>query len=421
MESAVISDELWTAMEDISQGQTDPGLKSFQDLLRKWSQQQPDFEPVAHAEKHTVQSLSINVTQVCNLHCVYCAAGGDGTYGDPIKRISIERTLPQIGFFLGKAKPNSSFKITYIGGEPLLYPEALQMIHEYAQEICKAKEIHLSEVVVTNGTQFSDKTLAILGSIQAAISISLDGEALINDKLRPSAGGRGVTDKVVEGIHKLMQSKAQGLAIRSVGVSGVFGRNNPDLSSAYEFYRGLGLDWFDFTYDHLEKESSVNQKFISEMQVIMEKAFALGGEKELRKIKLIDGYFEMLDRQIPNNNYCGAGKSLLVIDGRNNLYTCPWLSGQSNEMVGTGQTLFEDKISAYAKDLVELNGCQSCWARSLCGGGCMFIHQNKTGDRHSVDPNFCERTKSLITEALLYYEQCRLQETAGLNERGGIL
>ena len=42
-----------------------------------------------------IKSLTLNVTQICNLKCTYCAAGGDGTYGDPVTRIQVEKTLPR--------------------------------------------------------------------------------------------------------------------------------------------------------------------------------------------------------------------------------------------------------------------------------------------------------------------------------------
>ena len=52
--------------------------------------------PIKKAQPFKAKSLNINVTQICNLKCSYCAAGGDGTYGDPVKRVEIEKTLPQL-------------------------------------------------------------------------------------------------------------------------------------------------------------------------------------------------------------------------------------------------------------------------------------------------------------------------------------
>ena len=96
------------------------------------------------------RQFTINVTQICNLHCSYCAAGGDGSFGDPIKRISIEKTLPQLRQFIDLIPPQESVHITFLGGEPLLYPEAIRLIANYVNEICQPQEIDVTFLVVTN-------------------------------------------------------------------------------------------------------------------------------------------------------------------------------------------------------------------------------------------------------------------------------
>ncbi len=96
-----------------------------------------------------------------------------------------------------------------------------------------------------------------------------------------------------------------------------------------------------------------------------------------------------------------------MIDARNQLYTCPWVVGEKDEIVGQGQTLNRAKLEKYQKPLIELNNCQTCWARYLCGGGCMFIHREHTGDKHTKDIMFCERTRGLILMALMYYKLSR--------------
>ena len=72
-----------------------------------------------------IRSITLNVTQICNLKCHYCAAGGDGTYGDPVTRISIEKTLPQLKFLIEKVPAGRKFHISFVGGEPFLYPNSL--------------------------------------------------------------------------------------------------------------------------------------------------------------------------------------------------------------------------------------------------------------------------------------------------------
>lgn len=99
-----------------------------------------------------------------------------------------------------------------------------------------------------------------------------------------------------------------------------------------------------------------------------------------------------------------------MMDAKNRLYTCPWVVGEKDEVVGVGEQLDHDKLSKYSKSLIELNNCQSCWARHLCGGGCMYIHRAHTGDKHKKDDLFCERTRSLILTTIMYYKLSRTNQ-----------
>ena len=410
LETAVLSEDFWQQWPQSDVLNTE-NLTSELKLLTQWSDETaPSVAPTSR--KHKVTALTVNVTQICNLHCTYCAAGGDGTFGDPIKKISVTQTIPQLEFFMGQLQPGEEFRLTFLGGEPLLYPDGLKILGEVAQTLASEGKLQLQIVVVTNGTLLTDSNIALLKHLKASLTISLDGPAEINDQLRPNRSGKGQTSSILEGLRRLLTDR-EGLG--SVGVSGVFGARNSNLLAAYKFYRDLGVDWFDFTYDHLEIRPEISQQFTSQMQEVARLAFQTGGEEQLRKMKLFDGYFDALDRQTPNRNFCGAGKSFLMVDARNNLYPCPWMVGRKQEQLGAGTELWPERTARLAEDLVVLNKCESCWAQNICGGGCMFIHENKTGNKHLLDENFCQRTRDLIALTILYYEQCRLKGTQTVN------
>lgn len=405
LEVASLSTQAWAAIAAESESSTSPEARPRHSILsdlQSWDQE--SLTGFLEPKIQNFQSITINVTQVCNLHCTYCAAGGDGTFGDPVKKISVEKTIPQLLFLLKRVPDGGHFQVTFLGGEPLLYPEGIQILAETVQNESQKRNIKNEFIVVTNGTLINEKTLAVLKNLKAHLTISIDGPASVNDALRPSKGGQAVTQKVIEGIQKLVAAKSQ---LGKIGLSGVFGKTNLNIQQAFEFYRSFDVDWFDFTYDHLETLPEISQAFTEKVLMVAEQAFAHGGESALRKIKFFDSLFSRLDQQEKLENYCGAGKSYFVMDARNNLYTCPWLVGESKEIVGTGQALWEAKLDPYKAPLVEKNGCQNCWARFLCGGGCMYIHRNKTGSKHQVDENFCERTRTLMAMGIVYYEQCR--------------
>lgn len=398
LEVAEISEETWNEMTDSSLSSSDAASQ-----LMAWEQEE-DSDVKSGKLEVGIRSLTINVTQICNLKCTYCAAGGDGTYGSPQTKINVEKTLPQLKFFIERIPAGGQFRITFLGGEPLLYPEGIQEIGNYVRLMTAGKNIRGVFSIVTNGTLINDKTLSILQDLKVNVTVSLDGPPEVNDLVRPTKNGTGSTSLVVEGLQRLNEVRN---SLGTLSIHGVFNRDNLNVVAAYEFYRKFNPDVYGFTYSVEENDDASNKEFVEQMNTIAAIAFKDGGEKELRKISLFEQYFSALDEKQRSENYCGAGKSFLVMDAKNDLYTCPWDVGQANEKVGHGADLEQDKLEKYAAPLVEQNNCQRCWARYLCGGGCMFIHKKSTGNKNKKDGQFCYRTRSLISTAFIYYKLSR--------------
>jgi uncharacterized protein len=398
LEIAQISPETWNSFV---QPLDNPEAFS---QLKNWDQEQ-NVSVKSGKAKAEVRSLTLNVNQICNLHCAYCAAGGDGTYGEPVVKMAVEKTLPQLRFFLSKLSRTDRFNITFLGGEPLLYLEGLELISEYALKMSKEVGFQISFCIVTNGTLFTEASVALLKKIKCNITISMDGPAEINDVVRPSKNkNQSATAMIEKGLSILLKEKE---SLGSIGFSGTFGKYNLELKKAWDYYRSWNIDWFEFAYDHKETSAETSQQFTENMIEVADAAFKLGGEHELRKIRYFDNFFNLLDQQQRVENFCGAGRSYLMIDAKNNIYTCQWDVGDKTEQVGVNVQLDSEKLAKYGDSLVEKNNCQSCWARFLCGGGCMYIHKNNTGSKHKVDDNFCNRTKSLILQTLKMYETAR--------------
>ncbi|HWU43927.1 MAG TPA: SPASM domain-containing protein, partial [Bdellovibrio sp.] len=209
---------------------------------------------------------------------------------------------------------------------------------------------------------------------------------------------------VIEGLKKIISHKKD---LGRVLLHAVFSKNNLEVEKAYLFFSQFDVDAFEFTFDVTEADEVASHKFMSEMAKVADLAFKSGGESALRKIQIFDNYFRSLDRQQGVENYCGAGKSLLSFDSNGKLYSCPLEVGKKNEYLGEAQDLNMTALQDLQSPLIEKNNCASCWARHLCGGGCLFNHKSLTGNKHKKHITFCERTRYLIAIALLYYERCR--------------
>jgi uncharacterized protein len=244
----------------------------------------------------------------------------------------------------------------------------------------------------------------LLASIKCNITLSLDGPPELNDKRRPDKRGNPTTERAIAGLKNLLAIRDR---LGNLSVTGVFGGENTSVVKAYEFYTQFNFDSINFSYDVSEKTGSPALKiFLKELGEVIKLASAKG-EDELRKITNVSGYFNLLDNRVRNLNHCGAGKSVMYSDIRGQLFGCAWLINDKTEMIGKGSEMFEENHKAYADPLIEKNDCGSCWARHLCGGGCMVANKAKTGDKHKKDFEYCTRMRTQIALSLTEYARLR--------------
>ncbi|MBX3039469.1 MAG: radical SAM protein [Bdellovibrionaceae bacterium] len=415
LQVAEISDEAWkalvpTAVSDFSTKEGVLTSEAAQDL-EAWNNAN-SAEVTEDSNQFGVRSLTLNVTQICNLHCTYCAAGGDGTYGDPVTRISIEKTLPQLKFFMDQIPAGERFHIAFLGGEPLLYPLAIQAIAEYVFAVTEVKGIVPSFKITTNGTLIDERAINILRAMNAHVTVSLDGPREVNDRQRRTRSNEGSFETAFQGLIDLLAHRSD---LASVGVHAVFNENNLEVEKAWELFSSIPVDYMEFTYSVNHHDAASTLAFNLSMEKALSRAWEKGGESELLRILNVREIFDRLDEQKRRLNHCGMGKSFMVVDSRNRLWTCPWTVGQKGNRLGENSELDYEQLEKYQKSQIEMNGCESCWARFLCGGGCSFVHGSTGGMTAQKKIDFCERTRFLMAQVLAYYGRSRAA-TAGAQQ-----
>lgn len=400
MEVAELSPAAWSALQAGPRTSSEARAE-----LEAWNQ---EIDPLTVDVDipQQVHSLSVNVIQACNLKCVYCAAGGDGSYGETLKQIDIETIEEQIRSALQSIPFGDEFVLTFFGGEPLLVPDTVRRLARFAKSQAAERNIRMRFKLFTNGTNVTPDAAEMLAEIGCHVVISLDGPPEVHDRNRATRGGTGSSARALNGLERLMKVRDR---LGSLSAGSVFGKHNTDVLSAYKYLRPFEFDSlkFDFAADTDDGEAS--QAYMRSLAATAEYAFSIGGERELRRISLFDSYFRVLDQRTRLHNHCGAGKSHFATDGRGRIVPCQWFVGRESEEIGRGFAIDQEKLQAYAPRLNELNNCASCWARHLCGGGCMYVNQLKNGSKHVKDKNFCDRTRYIIAKVIELYAEARLE------------
>lgn len=122
--------------------------------------------------KEFFETASFHIVKPCNMRCKFCYA----TFEDMhvISQLSKEDSFT----ILKKLKDAGLEKITFAGGEPLLYKYLIEVI-EYS------KEIGLVTSIITNGSLLTDKLLEKLQDKLDWIGLSIDS---LNDETNVKIG-----------------------------------------------------------------------------------------------------------------------------------------------------------------------------------------------------------------------------------------
>jgi uncharacterized protein len=162
-----------------------------------------EWQPVA------IREFILKINSRCNIKCDYCylyELSDDSWKSQPVfmseevarqaaSRIAQHAEIHQL----------ESVRIYLHGGEPLqMKPHRLRKILSVLSAASRSDfEVRIS--VQTNGILLSDEVIDLLAEFEVGIGISLDGDAMGNDRHRRDRRGDGTYQRVVESVTRLRE------------------------------------------------------------------------------------------------------------------------------------------------------------------------------------------------------------------------
>lgn len=350
--------------------------------------------------KPEFRSFSINIAQVCNLACTYCGAHG-GTYGDKVPMVNLDAVYKQIHWQLKLIQPGEGLQIRFIGGEPLLYPKIIQKIIRHTELSRAGSNKTVEYSVITNGTMINSEVSELLAQHNFLVTLSIDGDKKQNDRVRPTKKkGLSSTELTLNGLRHLQSVRSN---LRGLHVNCVFGSHNMEIKKAFDFLEPFDFDSYNFSYAAEKDDDQISIQYVNALRSLAFELFRRDGLSTLCKIKPFKPIFIRLHQKMGTKNFCEAGKSLLQTNTNGKLFACNWFMDDKQESVGEGTNLIENKILNYKNNLIDQHNCHQCWAKNLCGGGCMFVNKTTQNDKHKKDLNFCFRTRQIAAICIDLY------------------
>jgi len=280
------------------------------------------------------QRLSVELANICNLHCSYCFRADDNLYSPHAEFFSVE-LLRRI---ISEARAAANItRITFTGGEPTLHPD-------FAETLETISDAGLNVSFVTNGWHF-DRVWPALQANRSSVShvaFSLDGVTReTHDRWR----GNGSFDRLVRAFARCYMSELP-FAIKIV-----IRRDLVDqLEQIAIFAARMGAASLHFVHVMPTSSAIAGDAALSlDEQRTAEQEIALLARIFKMKIGIDVGYYNIDEDQPPCAPLAGAS---INIDYRGRLSLCCNLSGfrgaaeQSDVIADLNVESF---ASAYAK------------------------------------------------------------------------
>ena len=257
-----------------------------------------------------IKCIDLFVTEECNLNCTYCFHTKDQVV------LSIEQGKKIIDR-LHELSPES-FKITFFGGEPLLYPETVLQLALYAREKWGYDEKGKPKTafaITTNATYYDEEMFKKYRDLGFTFMVSIDGDEITNNENRPG-DFKLITDNIKKMVKFLPDVQA-----RMTYTPKTVGRLAINVQFIHEEL-GINTILHQAVIEDNWTEDSLKIYKYQLNQLYHYRRFKLRQNSKL-SIVWIDKVLKILNDEVPSEfTFCEAGKSYIGVMANGDVYPC---------------------------------------------------------------------------------------------------
>lgn len=362
-----------------------------------------------------VSSLTLIVTEECNLRCKYCVYSEEYPHFKSYskQRMAAETAIQAVDYYMelhqerqvrGLVKDPA---INFYGGEPLLEFELIQKVIEH----CNDQGYKANYYITTNGTIMTDEIIDFIIRNDVLLTVSLDGDQYEHDRKRVFKNQKGTFEVILKNIARLQaarkeQDRIQGLNFNCCFDSytdmcrvAEFFQENEELFSPFSVLWNKIASFGTTYYDHLEDmrkagllEGNKDNLFRSLSKLGTEYHENMIEEKDTARC--LDSLFFglALCKNRPKGielpvfkNACEPGCKLAV-DAEGLFYVCE-RANQQHSIGSIEEKLDLGKINDLLGEFLKLwnEHCESCNINKLCELCYVhFLQDNKLVFNHEI-------------------------------------
>lgn len=343
-------------------------------------------------------TMALHVSHACNIACTYCFALG-GSYGGKPEIMTWDTARQAVDWLIGISKNSGQCQLDFFGGEPLLALDLMKQTVEYARAETAKRGMSISFGMTTNGTLLDADALEFLMQEDIGIMVSIDGPREDHNAVRKYHNGDDTYDHVADGVRRAVaMNPAKPVKLRSTVTSknlnlpqiaaelNTFGVEDIGMAPAWESPHSptaIKMEHVDELNGHLKALSDAELQCLKSAEPLTHDNFS-------HRIK------QVLDPDNKRQYGCGGGKTFFGVDVQGDIYFCSAFGSLPEYKMGdVWNGLDREKDEQFRRELHVDNrdGCSTCWARNLCGGGCAYDARVSTGTWKGPNPVACERTR----------------------------
>jgi radical SAM protein with 4Fe4S-binding SPASM domain len=359
----------------------------------------------------------LNLTQSCNLKCVYCFV-----IQQP-KQMSYQVAKDTSDFFAKNAKEtNQEPSINFFGGEPLLrWDDIIVPLTTYIRKEYGDK-FRLS--LTTNGILLDEEKLEFMKTNKIGFLFSIDGDKKTQDKNRPYHNGKGSFDDLIKKIPMFLKYNPNATFRSTINNDNVY-----DMTDNYKFAIDMGynnvfmipnvfIEWTKEQRQELNNQlSKIADVYIENYRnnkIVQFNQFSEANSKikQINEINKTNRYRD-IGINIPAYGRCGIGGTKFASVGMSGkLYSCQELVENPNlgeyfEIGNIYDGVDDNKrwniINKFdPKNIIRSDGktCRNCSMNKICNGGCLINNYLATGDMEIMPSILCDFFQECINQQI---------------------
>ena len=356
--------------------------------------------PTVPLKNFPLQRVVLNVTNQCNLACTYCYEySGDRIAqqdGKP-KYMTADIAESAVEMLLTESAGREGLHVTFFGGETLLNFPVMRSTVQYAKRRVAELGKRIEFSLTTNATLLTEEIVDFLSEHCIGVTVSIDGDQELNDKMRVFHDGRGSYNVIAPKIKNLLKKHRT----NSIGARVTLTSQVSDVKKIYRHLtQELGFDSVGFSPataspDRLYHIGS--QKMDNILDSFAELAweyrdYALQGRQH--GFTNVSDTLKELNSGVSKAYPCGAGVGLLGVGTAGDVSLCHRFVdspvGKMGHVKNGGVDHEARQEFLNTHHIGNRYDCHTCWARPVCSGGCFHEAHIHYGSTSAANLHYCD-------------------------------